>query len=71
MIIAETIFNDEKNGSDVISSIADVQLGASTVTRGVSAMSENLNEQLDNDLRVCRWFSINVTSPWTAAVQLN
>ena len=58
MIIAETIFKDDKNGSDVISSLAEVQLGASTVTRRVSAMSENLNEQLDKDLSTCRWFSI-------------
>lgn len=58
MIITETVFKDEKNGSDVISSLADVQLGVSTVTRTVSAISEHLNEQLDKDLRACRWFSI-------------
>ena len=55
MIIAETVFKD---GSDVISSLAEVQLGASTVTRRVSAMSKNLNEQLDKDLSTCQWFSI-------------
>ncbi|KAK7915897.1 hypothetical protein WMY93_011658 [Mugilogobius chulae] len=58
MIIAETVFKDEKNGSDVISSLSDVQLGASTVARRLSAMSENMSEQLDQDLRECKWFSL-------------
>ncbi|KAF3858907.1 hypothetical protein F7725_012108, partial [Dissostichus mawsoni] len=51
MVIANTVFSDEKNGSDV-------QLGASTIIRRVSAMSGNLTGQLDRDLAKCRWFSI-------------
>ena len=56
MIIAETVFKDDKNGSDVISSLAEVQLGASTVTRRVSFLCPKT--QLDKDLSTCRWFSI-------------
>lgn len=74
MLIAEAVFKDDKNGPDVISSLADVQLGASTVTRRVSALSENLNEQLDKDLNTCWWFSIqcdeSVDSSSTAQLML-
>ncbi|KAK3508687.1 hypothetical protein QTP70_004201 [Hemibagrus guttatus] len=49
---------DEKNGTDLISTLSDVQLGASTMARRVSAMSGNLADQLDRDLAKCRWFSI-------------
>ena len=58
MVIANTVFKDEKNGSDVISTLSDVQLGASTMVRTVSDMSGNMTEQLDRDLAQCRWFSI-------------
>ena len=58
MIIANTVLKDEKNGTDLISTLSDVQLGASTMTRRVSAMSTNLAEQLDRDLVRYRWFSI-------------
>lgn len=51
MIIANTVFKEKKHGPDV-------QLGASTMARRVSSMSENLTEQLDRDLTTCRWFSI-------------
>ncbi|XP_063730588.1 general transcription factor II-I repeat domain-containing protein 2A-like [Eleginops maclovinus] len=33
-------------------------MGASTMVRRVTAMSDNLTDQLDQDLRECRWFSI-------------
>lgn len=42
------------NGPKVISTLFDVQLGASTVVTRVSVMSGNLTEQLDK----CKWFSI-------------
>lgn len=58
MIIANTVLKDEKNGANLISTLSDVQLGSSTMTRRVSAMSTNLAEQLDRDLARCRWFSI-------------
>ena len=58
MIIANAVLKDEKNGTDLISSLYDVQLGASKMTRLESAMSANLAEQLNRDLTRCRWFSI-------------
>lgn len=42
----------------ISSPLSDVQLGASTMARRVSAMSGNLTEQLDRDLARCSWFSI-------------
>lgn len=58
MLVANTIFKDEKHGPDVISALSDVQLGASMMARQVSSLSENLTDQLDRDLTKCRWFSI-------------
>ncbi|KAG7520096.1 hypothetical protein JOB18_023114 [Solea senegalensis] len=58
MIIAKTVLEDEKYGTDVLSSLSDVQLGATAMVRRVSAMSGNLTDQLDRDLARCRWFSI-------------
>lgn len=58
MLVANTIFKDEKHGPDVIAAISEVQLGASTMARRVSSLSEKLTEQLDRDLATCGWFSI-------------
>lgn len=55
MIIANTVLKDEKNGTDLISTLSDVQLGAFTMVRRVSG---NLADQLDRDLAKCSWFSI-------------
>lgn len=68
MIIANTVLKDEKNGTDLISTLSDVKLGSSTMVRRVSAMSGNLADELDRDLAKCSWFSTSATSPWTAAV---
>ncbi|XP_070402531.1 general transcription factor II-I repeat domain-containing protein 2-like [Nothobranchius furzeri] len=43
MIIAKTVFKDEKNGTNVISTLSNVQLGA---------------KQLEQDVATCKWFSI-------------
>ena len=58
VIDTNTVLKDEKNGNDIISTLSNVQLGASTMARQVSAMSGNLTDQLDRDLVKCRWFSI-------------
>uniref|UniRef100_A0A3B3HZV5 Uncharacterized protein n=1 Tax=Oryzias latipes TaxID=8090 RepID=A0A3B3HZV5_ORYLA len=58
MLVANTIFKDEKYAPDVISTLSDVQLGASTIARRVTSLSENLTEKLDRDLAACRWFSV-------------
>ncbi|XP_056912889.1 L-xylulose reductase isoform X1 [Takifugu flavidus] len=58
MLVANTLFKDEKHGPEVISALSDVQLGASTMARRVSSLSENLTEQVERDLAACRWFSI-------------
>lgn len=55
MIIAKTVLEDKKYRTAVISTLSDVQLGASTMVRRVSVMSANLADQLDHDLARCRW----------------
>ncbi|RXM34340.1 hypothetical protein EOD39_14145 [Acipenser ruthenus] len=47
-----------KNKSEIMSAITDVQLGANTVARRRSALSEDVCEQLDRDLCCCQWFSM-------------
>jgi len=49
MLIAKTVLEDEKHGTDVISTLSDIELGARTMVR-VAAMSGNLTDQLDRDL---------------------
>ena len=63
MLVANIIFIDEKHGSDAISALCNVQLGASTIARCMSAVSENLTEQLDWDLAKGTWFTCSATSP--------
>ena len=58
MLVANTLFKDKKHGPEVISALSDVQLGASTMARRVSSLSENVTEQVDRNLAACRWFSI-------------
>lgn len=58
LLIAKIVLEDEKYGSDVISTLSDVQLCASAMVQRVSAMSANLADQLDRDLVRSRWFSI-------------
>lgn len=57
MQVANTVFKDEKKGPDAISTLSNIRLGESTTVRRVSAMPENLTEQLDGDLK-CRRFSV-------------
>jgi len=55
--VAETLFKDRKSKSEIMS-IADVQLGANTVARGVSLLSADAAKQLEQDVDRCKWFSI-------------
>ncbi|QQP55721.1 Hypothetical protein FKW44_000155 [Caligus rogercresseyi] len=54
MIVANTLFQDEKYGKEVFSSLSDVQMGASTMARRVTTMSDNLTDQLNRDLAECK-----------------
>jgi len=58
MLIAKAVLEEEKYGTELISTLSDVQLRASTMVRRVSAMSGNLVDQLERDLARCRRFSI-------------
>lgn len=60
MIIANIVLKDKKNGTDIISTLSDVQLGASTMDRGVSTMSGNLADQLDRNLTGLLLWSANI-----------
>ena len=69
IIVANTVLKDEKNRTDLISTLLDVQLGASTMARRLSAMSGNLAHQLDRDLVSAAGSAYSATSLWTTVVQ--
>lgn len=56
--VAETLFKDHKSKTEILSAIADVQLGANTVARRVSALSADAVKQLDSDTNRCKCFLI-------------
>ncbi|XP_069486307.1 general transcription factor II-I repeat domain-containing protein 2-like [Ambystoma mexicanum] len=57
-LVAESVLKDFKNCPDIMSDISDVQLGANTMARRVSALSANVMGQLEKDLSICSFFSI-------------
>ena len=56
--VAESLFGDHKSKAEILSAIGDVQLGANTVARRVTALSEDAMTQLDSDIKMCKWYSI-------------
>ncbi|XP_041854559.1 zinc finger BED domain-containing protein 5-like [Melanotaenia boesemani] len=56
--VAESLFQDYKNKTEILSAIASVQLGANTVARRVCALSVDAMRQLESDLNRCSWFSL-------------
>lgn len=54
--VAETLFRDHKSKTEILSAIADLQLGANTVARRVSADAVN---PLESDMKRCKWFSVH------------
>ncbi|CAL9688304.1 unnamed protein product [Knipowitschia caucasica] len=56
--VAETLFDDHKSKTEILSAISDVQLGANTVARRVTALSQDATKQLDMDIERSQWFSL-------------
>ena len=56
--VADTFFKDHKSKTEIMSAIADIQLGANTVAWRVSALSADAVGQLEQDMIRCKWFSI-------------
>ena len=65
--VADTLFKDHKSKTEIMSAIADVQLGANTVARRVSALSADAVGQLERDMIKCKWFSIQCDESVDAA----
>ncbi|XP_069059006.1 general transcription factor II-I repeat domain-containing protein 2-like isoform X1 [Pleurodeles waltl] len=58
LLMAESLFKDFKNSPEIMSAISDVQLGLNTMSERVSALSANMMEQLERDLKRCKYVSI-------------
>lgn len=56
--ISESLFNDFKNKTEIISAIQELQLSRNTVMRRIEKMSGNVKEQLYNDIKSCTCFSL-------------
>ena len=57
-MVAETLYRDHKSKTEMLTAIADVQLGATTVARRVCALSADAVKQLETNMNRCKWFSI-------------
>lgn len=57
-MVAEMLFRDHKSKTEIMSAIADLQFGANTVARRMSALSADAVKQLESDMNHCKWFSI-------------
>ena len=55
---ADSLFENTKNKSEIVSSIKDLQLSRNTVMRRCECMVEDLSEQLDKDIHECMYFSL-------------
>ena len=53
----------------MLSAFADVQLGAITMARRVSALAVDAGRQLETDSNRCKWFSIQCDDHLTRAIQ--
>lgn len=60
--VAETLFKDHKNKTEIMSAIADVQLSANTVARRVSLLSSDAMGQLQLDTT---GFHFSAMNRWT------
>ncbi|XP_078533909.1 general transcription factor II-I repeat domain-containing protein 2-like [Lissotriton helveticus] len=58
LLMAHSLFKDFKYSPEIMSGISDVQLGSNTMVRRVSALSVNMIEQLERDLKTCKYFSL-------------
>lgn len=57
---ADTLFDNFKNKSEIMSAIKSVQLSANTVMRRVEAMSSDVTSQLKTDFDRCSYFSLQL-----------
>ena len=55
---ADSLFENFKNKSEIMSAIKEVQLSRNTVMRRCEFMAENLGEQLNKDIGECVFFSL-------------
>jgi len=55
---SEKLFYNFKNKSEIINAIKDLQLSRRTVTRRIEDMNENVTRQLEDDIKSCRFFSL-------------
>ncbi|XP_069582815.1 general transcription factor II-I repeat domain-containing protein 2-like [Ranitomeya imitator] len=55
---ADSLFQDFKKNSDIISAIKSLQLSGNTITRRIESMSEDIRHQLKRDLEKCDFISL-------------
>ena len=58
--MSDSLFNDFKNKDEINAAIKNVQLSRNSVMRRIEKMSENIREQLYNDIKGCSCFSLQL-----------
>ena len=56
--VAEILFDNFKNKHDINAAINSFPLAATTVTRRVESLSEDVNRQVLKDMALCEYFSL-------------
>lgn len=54
----DCLFERFSNKHEIVSAIQDIQLSDNTVTRRIHAISTDKQTQLNGDLEICDWFSL-------------
>jgi hypothetical protein len=60
VVAGDLLFNEFKNKTALCSAIKEVQLSRSTVTRRVEYMSDDIEQQMRQDLEICEFFSLQL-----------
>lgn len=57
---ADSLFNTFSNKQEIVSAINDLQLSRNSLQRRATAISTNINDQLESDMNKCSWFSLQM-----------
>ena len=55
---ADCLFDGFSNKHEIVSAIQDLQLSNNTITRRIHAISTDIQTQLNTNLEICDWFSL-------------
>jgi hypothetical protein len=60
VVAGDSLFNEFKNKTEISNASKEVQLSQSTITRRVECMSDDIEQQLRQDLEICEFFILEL-----------